>query len=183
MQADRDKKLSKYLSKLLRHQPERIGIELSIDGWVDVDALLGGCRANGVAIERDDLIRIATSPTNRRYELDAAGQPVRARYGHSVPLAGRRVANPPPTLLFHGTADFNVEGILNDGIVPMGREMVHLSTTREQAERVGRRHGRAIVLSIDAAGAATAGAEFYEMSETVWQTDWVEPTFISVADS
>lgn len=179
MTSDRDKKLSRYLSKVLRHQPERISIQLTSNGWADIDELLAGCWANHVAIERDDLVRIAESPANQRYELDLSGNRVRARYGHSIALDRTGVAAAPPARLYHGTASFNLDSILREGIVPMGRRMVHLSTTSRDAERVGRRHGAPVVLTIDAARAADAGAEFYVMSQSVWQADWVAPEFIA----
>lgn len=177
---DRDKKLSRYLSKVLRHQPERVGVELTDEGWVDVDVLIAACRSNGVNITTGDLHRIVSSPANQRYELDSIRNRVRARYGHSLPIKlGTRSTTPPDTL-FHGTSRTRVDRVLAEGLHSMGRHMVHLSTTREQALRVGRRHGHPAILVVDAQAASADGAEFFPAGPDVWLVEWVDSRYLRV---
>lgn len=179
-QLDRDKKLSKYLSKVLRHQPERVGIALSSDGWADVDSLISGCRANGVDINSNDLSRIVDSPDNPRYELDPSRNRVRARYGHSVDVRPDSRPVTPPRFLFHGTSRTRVQQVLRDGLQSMGRRMVHLSTTRERASAVGRRHGEPAILVIDTRAAIADGTAFFSAGGGVWLVEWVDPSYMVV---
>lgn len=169
-------RVSKYLAKHLRHQPERIGIELDAHGWVDVDALLSAAGSHGFPISRAELERVVTDNDKRRYVID--GDRIRASQGHSVPVDLDLPAVEPPPILYHGTVSRNLEAIREEGLRPMGRHHVHLSADRETATRVGARRGKPVVLVVDAAAMRRAGHEFRVSANGVWLVDHVPPDFV-----
>ncbi|MGW5265164.1 RNA 2'-phosphotransferase [Microbispora sp. NPDC004025] len=169
-------RVSKYLAKHLRHQPEAIGIELDAHGWVDVDTLLTAAASHGFPISRAELEQAVAGNDKRRYVID--GGRIRASQGHSVRVdLGLPVVEPPP-LLYHGTVARSVEAIRAEGLRPMARHHVHLSPDRETATRVGARRGKPVVLVVDAAAMRTAGHEFRVSANGVWLVDHVPPDFI-----
>lgn len=172
-------KTSKYLSKHLRHQPERLGLTLGPGGWVDVEELLVACRANAFPLTRDELLEIVERNDKRRFVLDSTGTRIRAAQGHSVAVDLQLAPVDPPPVLFHGTNERAVASIRREGLLPQGRHHVHLSPDRETATRVGARRGRPVVLEIDASAMAAAGHRFYVSDNGVWLTDAVPPRFVS----
>lgn len=168
-------KASKFLSLVLRHQPERIGIELDDAGWVDVDALLSACAAHGRRLSRAELDHVVATNNKRRFAYSEDGRRIRASQGHSVAVELGLPATTPPDVLYHGTAAATLPLILRDGLRPMSRQDVHLSADVETAVRVGTRHGRPVVLEVDAAGLAGEGHEFRVSANGVWLTDLVPP--------
>ncbi|GAA1549804.1 RNA 2'-phosphotransferase [Nocardioides humi] len=176
--------LSRAVSQALRHAPWLYELELDEEGWAPVDQLLASLREKGGAwgsVDRDALERMLATATKRRHELD--GDRIRALYGHSVPGRIRRRVATPPARLFHGTAPETWAVIQAEGLAPMRRQFVHLSVDRETALMVGRRKSASpVLLLIDAAGAAAAGACFYEGNELVWLTDSVPAGFIKLVE-
>ncbi|MBX6386709.1 MAG: RNA 2'-phosphotransferase [Microbispora sp.] len=169
-------RVSKYLAKHLRHQPERIGIELDAHGWVRIDVLLDAAAAHGFPISRTELEQVVAGNDKRRYMIE--GDRIRANQGHTVPVdLGLPVVEPPP-ILYHGTVARNVPAIRVEGLRPMGRHHVHLSPDRETATRVGARRGKPVVLVVDAAEMYGAGHEFRVSANGVWLVDHVPPRFI-----
>jgi putative RNA 2'-phosphotransferase len=169
-------RVSKYLAKHLRHQPERIGIELDAHGWVDIDVLLTAAASNGFPISRAELEQVVAGNDKRRYVI--GGDRIRASQGHSVPVdLDLPVAEPPP-VLYHGTVARNVEPIRVEGLRPMARHHVHLSPDRETATRVGARRGKPVVLVVDAGAMYAAGHHFRVSANGVWLVDHVPPDFI-----
>jgi putative RNA 2'-phosphotransferase len=159
------------MSRALRHDPGRVGLSLDPEGWTPLDDL---CRALGVSPA--DVEDVVAHGSKQRFEL--AGGRVRARYGHS--LAGHVALPPadPPEQLFHGTGAAIVEAILRDGLRPVGRQYVHLSSDEATARSVGARHGRPVVLAVDARGAARDGAVFRRGNDDTWLTDELEPRYL-----
>lgn len=176
-----DAELSRTVSHALRHEPWLYELELDEEGWVPVDQLLGALNqkvGEPDSVDRATLERMIASGTKRRHELD--GERIRALYGHSVPGRIERRSATPPATLFHGTAPATWAVIRAQGLLPMGRQFVHLSADRETATSVGRRKStRPIMLTIDASAAAAAGTEFYRGNELVWLADSVPPQFIA----
>ncbi|XVQ13402.1 RNA 2'-phosphotransferase [Spirillospora sp. CA-255316] len=172
-------KVSKYLSKHLRHQPERIGLTLDPAGWADVGELLRAAAAHRFPITRDELDHVVAANDKQRFAFDDTGERIRASQGHSIPVdLGLPVTEPPP-VLFHGTVASALPEIRRDGLRPMRRHAVHLSPDRETATRVGARRGKPVILTVDAAGMAAAGHEFRVSANGVWLVDVVPPEFIT----
>jgi putative RNA 2'-phosphotransferase len=173
--------ISRAMSHALRHEPWLYELELDDEGWAPVDALIEALRRAGPEwklILRADVERVLVQADKKRHELE--GDRVRALYGHSVPGKLKKEAAPPPPLLFHGTSADVVSEIMASGLLPMGRQYVHLSAARDVAIEVGKRKGaNLVVLVVDAARAHEAGVAFYTGNEKVWLADHVPPQFVS----
>jgi putative RNA 2'-phosphotransferase len=170
-------RLSRFLSYVLRHRPEAIGIALDGAGWVEVDTLLAALAAHGRPVDRDTLDRLVAGTDKQRLELDGAR--IRAAQGHSVPVELRLPPVPPPAVLYHGTVARFLPGILATGLYPRSRHHVHLSADIGTARAVGARRGDPVVLRIDAAGMHRDGHAFYRAANGVWLTAHVPPRWIS----
>lgn len=178
MDAKRLVKTSKYLSRHLRHQPERLGLTLEPGGWVRVDELLRACAQHSFPLTEAELREVVAGNDKRRFSFDEAGTRIRANQGHSVEIdLGLEPAAPPP-LLFHGTGRPSLDAILREGLERRGRHHVHLCEDVETATRVGARHGKPVVLEVDAAAMAADGHEFFLTDNGVWLTGAVPPRFL-----
>ncbi|MEU8037545.1 RNA 2'-phosphotransferase [Streptosporangium sp. NPDC049078] len=170
-------RVSKYLSQHLRHQPERIGLVLGPQGWVDIEALLAAAARHGFAITREELARVVAGNDKRRFSIE--GDRIRANQGHTVDVDLGLPAVEPPEILFHGTVGAHVAAIRQEGLRPMDRHAVHLSPDRETATRVGARRGRPVVLVVRAGEMHRAGHEFRVSANGVWLAAHVPPAHIS----
>lgn len=182
MDESRIVKVSKYLSKHLRHQPERIGLALEPGGWVRVDDLLAACAAHGFRISRTDLDTMVAENDKKRFSFDETGERIRANQGHSVEVDLGLEPAAPPDVLFHGTGAQSVESIRREGLQKMRRHHVHLSRDTETAVRVGSRHGCPAVFAVDAEAMVAAGHTFYVSDNGVWLTDEVPPQYLSLRE-
>jgi putative RNA 2'-phosphotransferase len=171
-------KVSKYLSKHLRHEPERLGLTLAPGGWVEVDALLRACDAHHFALTRAELNEVVAKNDKQRFSFDDSGTRIRANQGHSTAVDLQLEAVVPPAVLYHGTAARQVSPILESGLNKMARHHVHLSATVPTAIAVGSRHGKPVVLEVDAAGMARDGFPFYRSANGVWLADEVPPRYL-----
>jgi putative RNA 2'-phosphotransferase len=169
-------KVSKYLSKHLRHQPERIGITLDESGWVAVDNLLRATAEHGFRITRAELDHVVAVNDKRRFTIEDGR--IRANQGHSVEVDLDLPPAEPPAYLYHGTVARHLDAIRAEGLRPMDRHHVHLSPDRETATRVGARRGRPVVLSVHAGAMHQAGHRFYVSANGVWLADAVPPEFL-----
>ncbi|GGO79595.1 RNA 2'-phosphotransferase [Nonomuraea cavernae] len=169
-------RVSKYLAKHLRHQPERIGITLDPHGWVEVDVLLEAAAAHGFPISRAELEQAVADNDKRRYAIE--GGRIRASQGHSVRVDLDLPVVEPPPVLFHGTVARNMASIMAEGLRPMRRHHVHLSPDQETATRVGARRGKPVVLVVDAGAMHVSGHRFRRSSNGVWLVDHVPPAFL-----
>ncbi|MGD3105243.1 RNA 2'-phosphotransferase [Streptomyces sp. YGL11-2] len=176
MNHQRSVRISKYLAKHLRHEPERIGIALDAQGWVPVAELLEAAARHGFPFSRAELEAVVAGSDKQRYALEDGR--IRANQGHSVPIDLGLPAAVPPDHLFHGTVARSVAAIREQGLRPMSRHAVHLSPDRETATRVGARRGKAVVLTVDAASMHRRGHVFRVSANGVWLTDRVPPEFL-----
>ncbi|MFJ6631135.1 RNA 2'-phosphotransferase [Streptomyces sp. NPDC091376] len=176
MDEQRTIKVSKYLSKHLRHQPERIGLTLDPNGWVEIDELLRAAAAHGFRITRDELDHVVAANDKRRFMIEGAR--IRANQGHTVQVDLDLPVAEPPAYLYHGTVGRSLDAIRAEGLRPMARHHVHLSPDRETATRVGARRGKPVVLSVDAGAMHRAGHSFHVSANGVWLTDAVPPEFL-----
>jgi putative RNA 2'-phosphotransferase len=170
---------SKFLSYVLRHAPDSIGLTLDPNGWVDVEELLARARAAGQALDRATVDEVVATSDKKRFTISADGTRIRAAQGHSVSVDLGLDPATPPSVLFHGTAVGNLDSIRRDGLRPGRRQKVHLSPDEATAVRVGQRHGKPVVLRVDAGGMHARGLPFWRAENGVWLTDHVPPQFLA----
>jgi putative RNA 2'-phosphotransferase len=178
MTEERLVKVSKYLSKHLRHSPERIGLSLAEGGWVGVDDLLEACGRNHMRLTREQLDEVVAQNNKKRFSYDETGTRIRANQGHSVEVDLQLSPTAPPDVLYHGTGHQTAEAIRREGLQKMRRHHVHLSRDVETATNVGGRHGRPVVFAVDARAMHAAGHEFFVSDNGVWLTDEVPPQYL-----
>lgn len=173
-------RLGRFLALVLRHKPDSVGITLDQAGFVEVEVLAKGIAAQpSWSSVTADAIRAAVQKDPKRYEL--SGDRVRARYGHSVPIATPGKVVIPPEWLYHGTAPDALDVLRQQGLQPQGRQFVHLSVTHRDALTIGQRHSPdAVVVTVQARGAHDTGILFYQASPTVYLVRQVPPTFLRV---
>jgi putative RNA 2'-phosphotransferase len=178
MNDDRLVKTSKYLSKHLRHQPERLGLTLAPGGWVPVRDLLNACAAHGMPLSRADLEEVVARNNKQRFSFDESGTRIRANQGHSTDVDLQLEPVVPPDVLYHGTAERNVEAIMRAGLLKMARHHVHLSADIPTARQVGARHGKPVVLRVDAGEMHRDGRQFYRSANGVWLVEAAPPRYL-----
>lgn len=169
---------SKFLSLVLRHEPERAGLTLDAAGWVAVDDLLRGCAAAGQPLTREQLATLVSESDKQRFALSPDGQRIHANQGHSVEVELAYAAQTPPELLYHGTATRFLASIREQGLLKGERHHVHLSADVETATKVGRRHGKPVVLRVAAGAMSAAGHVFFRSANGVWLTERVPAAFL-----
>lgn len=166
-------KVSKKLSYLLRHSQEPLYISLE-GGWASVSAI-----SNALHISKSELEQIVAKDDKMRYSFDKSGAKIRANQGHSIPGVRIEFASPePPEYLYHGTATRFLDSIMKDGLKPMTRQWVHISPTYETAVKVGSRHGKPIVLRLNAKAFVAEGNELYLSDNGVWLATAVPPVYL-----
>jgi len=165
----------RFLSLILRHDPARIGLTLDSAGWANVDELL-----KKMNIDSGVLNTIVETNNKKRYSFNENKTKIRANQGHSIKVDLELESVQPPNILYHGTATRFLHLIYKDGIQKMKRHHVHLSDNRDTAIDVGKRHGKVIVLEVDAELMYKDGIEFYKSENGVWLTNEVAPKYLSI---
>jgi putative RNA 2'-phosphotransferase len=178
----RKKKISKFLSLILRHEPETVGLRLEENGWVPVDKLIKACGDFGRPFTLTELREVVETNDKKRFSFNASGQKIRASQGHSVEVEIEFEKRVPPLVLYHGTAEKNVGLIFAEGLKKMSRHHVHLSADPETARRVGMRYGKPVILRIDTEAMLLENHEFFVSANNVWLTEKVPPNFIKLID-
>ncbi|ALN79747.1 RNA 2'-phosphotransferase [Lysobacter antibioticus] len=171
-------KTSKFLSLVLRHEPEAIGLSLDDNGWADIDELIRLANADGKPVTRALIDEVVRDNDKQRFAISADGTRIRANQGHSIEVDLALTALEPPAVLYHGTATRFAKSIRNIGLVKQSRQHVHLSSDPDTATKVGSRHGKALVLSIRAGDMHARGLSFFQSENGIWLTDAVAPEFI-----
>ncbi len=159
--------------------PGRIGLVIDDQGWANIGELIDKAGANGMALTRQQIAEIVATSDKQRFALDPAGERIRANQGHSIDVDLGLEPKAPPGTLFHGTGEKSLSAIRAKGLKRGRRQHVHLSPDEATASKVGRRHGRAVVLRIAAARMAAAGHAFFLSTNGVWLTDSVPREFIA----
>ena len=175
------KRTSKFLSLVLRHKPETIGIELDANGWIDIDRLLEAMANHNKALTRDQLFTVVRDNDKQRFVVE--NNRIRANQGHSISVDLGLVPKPPPDALYHGTATRFLDSILKQGLHKMNRHHVHLSPDIETASSVGVRHGKLALLTVNAKAMAEDGYVFYQSNNGVWLVEHVPPTYLRCDDA
>ncbi|BAY89791.1 MULTISPECIES: RNA 2'-phosphotransferase [unclassified Tolypothrix] len=173
-------KISKFLSKHLRHKPADIGIKLAPGGWIEINELLTACAKNKFPITRQELQLVVESNDKQRFSFDSTGTLIRANQGHSIEVDLQLEPVVPPDVLYHGTAKQSVESILQTGLSKMSRHHVHLSKDIATAKNVGARHGKPIVFAVNAVAMHQAGYIFYCSDNGVWLVDNIPPEYLQI---
>lgn len=172
---DIKQKKSKRLSFLLRHSQEPLYIALQ-GGWANVNTIL-----RVLNINRDMLEEIVGNDEKGRYSFDYTGQKIRANQGHSIPGVAVEMEQPePPELLYHGTATRFLDEIIREGLKPMRRQYVHISSDFETAVNVGSRHGQPVVLEIRAKEFVADGNKLFRSANGVWQAEAVAREYFTI---
>ena len=153
-------RISKFLSLVLRHEPQQVGLTLDSAGWVGVDELLKAVNRHGVSLTQDQLKHIVATSDKKRFAFSDDGRRIRASQGHSLAVDLQYQAQTPPEFLYHGTATRFLPGIRRDGLQRMQRHDVHLSTETKVTVQVGARHGKPVLLIIRAGDMHRAGHVF-----------------------
>jgi len=174
------KQKSKFLSLVLRHEPQRAGITLDESGWVGVAELLDGCRRAGQVISVDELREIVRTNDKQRFALSPDGLRIRANQGHSVEVELGYAPATPPEVLYHGTAEKHLAAIRREGLSKGARHHVHLSERVETASAVGQRHGRLVLLEVRAGAMHRDGIPFFKTPNGVWLTDHVPTKYLVI---
>lgn len=172
---------SKFLSYVLRHQPQAIGLTLDREGWAGVDALIAGAARNGRKLDRALIEQVVHTNEKKRFALSADGSCIRAVQGHSTDSVSISFEEKtPPDRLYHGTATRFLDSIRQHGLRPGSRHYVHLSDDTATAISVGQRYGEPVVLTIAAGAMHAQGMKFYQADNGVWLTEAVPVPFLSV---
>jgi putative RNA 2'-phosphotransferase len=172
-------RISKFLSLVLRHKPEEIGLTLDENGWAEVEELLRLANERGRTITRPLLDRVVAENDKKRFAFSDDGTRIRASQGHSVEVDLNLPPVEPPELLYHGTATRFLDSIRSQGLHSASRKHVHLSADAATAVKVGQRHGRPVVLVVRARDMHAAGHRFFRSANGVWLTDNVPVEFLT----
>ena len=168
---------SKYISLILRHKPETIGITLDEHGWANVDELIAGI-AKTQSFDMAMLEQIVATDNKQRYSFNEDHTLIRANQGHSIPVDVELKEIVPPEILYHGTGEKYVASIDEQGLIPKSRLYVHLSKDEETAVNVGKRHGKPVVYKVHSGDMQKDGYVFYQSVNGVWLTKSVPVKYL-----
>lgn len=172
-------KLSKIVSHALRHEPYTYNLLLDEEGWVLLSELVIGLNAKGMSVDEKDIVEMVNLSSKKRHQI--IDGKIRAYYGHSIIEKIVKQSVEPPEFLFHGTLEKNISKIHAEGILPMNRQYVHLSSDEETARIVAsRRKGKVIILIIEARQAYSKNICFYKEENEIWLSEAIPSKFISI---
>lgn len=174
------KQTSKLISYWLRHHPEDGNLSIDDFGWASVDELIKALATKGHVFTHAEIVELSKSFDKVRWEFSDDGSKIRATHGHSIEVILDEKAVKPPALLYHGTSSNKLDAISKNGLLAMQRQFVHLSTDREVAVSVGKRHGKPLLIEIDAAALSADGWVFYQTSENVWLTTNIPVKYLKI---
>lgn len=176
------KQTSKFISLVLRHKPETINLHVDENGWASVTELLDKMNKKGHKIDIDTLNTIVETNDKKRFAFSDDKTKIRASQGHSIEVDLALKPVTPPAVLYHGTTAKYLESIFTTGLQKQSRQHLHLSETIDTAKAVGSRHGKPVILSINAAQMHSDGFEFYLSANNVWLTKMVPVKYIEQND-
>lgn len=172
--------ISKFLSLVLRHKPEEIGLVLDNEGWADVKELINKSNEKNISLDFKKLENIVLNNDKKRFVFNLDSTRIRANQGHSINIDLNLTSQKPPKYLFHGTSLSNIPSINKEGICKKSRQYVHLSKDIQTANIVGARHGTPIVIRIDTEKMYADGYIFFLSENNVWLTDYIPKDYIEV---
>lgn len=178
---EKDKKhISKFISLVLRHAPEKIGLKLDENGWADINELIQKSKGKNIFFTHDELNLIVKTNDKKRFALNEDSSKIRANQGHSINIEIGLLPIEPLLLLYHGTGEKSVDFILKSGIQKMTRQYVHLSQDIVTATNVGFRHGRPRIFKVNSRYMYENGIDFFQSENGVWLTDYVDKEYIEL---
>lgn len=172
------KGISKFLSFVLRHSPETIGLKLDENGWANVDELIPQSNKHKVPLDFDLLQVVVATNDKKRFLFNEDKTKIRASQGHSINVELNLNEVAPQGFLYHGTIATSIDSIKETGLQKMSRQHVHLSKDKETAIKVGGRRGKPVILTVDAERMQLEGFKFYLSENGVWLTDEVPARYI-----
>ncbi|MBG2802059.1 RNA 2'-phosphotransferase [Proteus sp. WDL240414] len=172
--------ISRFLSYILRHAPESIGLTLDKQGWGEISKLIPLAQKNGTPLTLELIKDVVETNDKKRFAISEDGLFIRAVQGHSLKTTVGYQPIKPPTILYHGTATRFIDSIFDQGLIPNGRQYVHLSQEYKTAVNVGNRHGKAVVLTVDSENMFSDGFEFYHADNGVWLTLAVPVKYLKI---
>ncbi len=175
---DKNNRLSKFISLILRHHPEAAYIQVDEHGWAKVDELIQGINRTGRHIDLETLEKIVATDEKGRYSFNDDHKCIRANQGHSIPVDIGLKPVEPPEYLYHGTATRFLDSIHKEGLTRQSRLYVHLSPDEATAQKVGARHGKSVVLMIKAKALCDAGQQFFLSKNGVWLCEHIPVQYI-----
>jgi putative RNA 2'-phosphotransferase len=178
MDEKRIKNISKFLSLVLRHSPETIGLHLDENGWADVPELIAKAAAHKQEFDKDMLEAVVAGNDKQRFTFNEDHSRIRANQGHSINVELNLAAQEPPEFLYHGTVAKFLDNIRREGLLKMSRQHVHLSKDKATAEKVGSRRGIPVILTVRSGQMFRGGMAFYLSENGVWLTDAVPAKYI-----
>ena len=167
-----DRDTSKYISLILRHKPEKIGITLDEHGWANVDELIAGVNKTH-PLDQAGLERIVAEDEKQRYSFNDDKTLIRANQGHSIPVDVELEEAEPPEILYHGTGEKFAASIDKQGLIPKSRLYVHLSGDEDTACKVGQRHGKPVIYTVKSGEMHRDGIVFYRSVNGIWLVEKV----------
>lgn len=177
-------KVSKFLSLVLRHQPDIIGMEFEPGGWLDIDQLIENANQRGRQLDRKLLLDVVATNDKKRFAISEDGAKIRASQGHSVSTVELGMTpTAPPEQLFHGTVKKFLTSIQEEGLSKQNRNHVHLSADQLTAEKVGQRRGHPIILLVNSGQMHRDGWPFFLSENNVWLTDTVPVKYLTFPDA
>jgi len=177
----KDKKnVSKLISFWLRHNPADANLKVNEFGWVKLANVVLALNQKGETFTADEIYELSLTFDKVRWEFSPNKDQIRATHGHSISVILDDKFQIPPSILYHGTATKNIESIIGNGILNMQRQFVHLSENQSLATEISKRHGKPIIIDVDAEEISNQGQYFYKTSDNVWLTSKIKPTFLSI---
>lgn len=172
-----DIELGKFISLILRHKPETIGIKIDTNGWVNVNDLINGIKRKGFKIDFQILSNLVENNDKQRFTFNEDKTKIRANQGHSLHVELNLEELTPPVILYHGTSKRFLDKILQEGLTKQGRNHVHLSVDEKTALEVGKRYGIPVLLKIDSKRMSEDGIRFFKSKNNVWLTEYVSTRY------
>ena len=173
--------ISKEMSYLLRHKPEKKNLILDTEGYTDVNDLL-----KALDITKSILDTIVKTDHKQRYSYNIDGTKIRANQGHSLSYVNIKYKEfIPKDKLYHGTSQRFVTSISKNGLKPQTRNYVHISQDINTAKEVGLRHAKTladlIIYEIDYKSMLDDGYKFFISDNNVVLTKEVPPKYLKIA--
>ena len=175
-----DQKASKFISLILRHKPQEIGLQLDEYGYINTNDLIDGMNVKGYNVTILDIERIVAEDDKQRYSFNSDKSKIKANQGHSIEVNLELQPVKPPDILYHGTAKRVLDNILSQGITKQARQYVHLSADIETASKVGKRHGELVIFNVDSKRMNEDGYKFYLSDNGVWLVDFVPYEYLDI---